>query len=167
MQILELPYDDQEMSMLILLPRKKDGLAEVENSLTVASLKQWTGNLPRARVQVFLPRFELTCGFTLNQALTAMGMTDAFDMDKADFSDIDGNRHWLFLGAVFHKAFIAVDEEGTEAAAATVIGVQRSGLSAPPPIFRADHPFLFLIRENITGSILFLGRVVDPSPTAG
>lgn len=94
-----------------------------------------------------------------------MGMVDAFNSSKADFAGMDGRPDWLFIGAVIHKAFVDVNEEGTEAAAATAVTMMARGTSAPPPVFRADHPFVFLIQESQTGSILFMGRVTDPTKT--
>jgi serine protease inhibitor len=158
-QILELPYAGDDLSMIVLLPREIDGLAGLEELLTVENLGRWTKHLWRCEVQVFLPRFEITFPFRLDNALRSMGMVDAFG--DADFSAMDGTKS-LCIAAVLHKAFIAVNEEGTEAAAATAAVMADMGLSMPPPIFRADHPFVFLIRENRTGSILFLGRVANP-----
>ncbi|HOS79832.1 MAG TPA: serpin family protein [Anaerolineae bacterium] len=160
LQILELPYAGDDLSMVVLLPREIDGLAKLEGSLTVENLGIWTRNLWKAEVRVFLPRFEITFPFRLDDTLKSMGMVDAFG-DNADFSGMDG-RKWLYIAAVLHKAFVAVNEEGTEAAAATAVVMKGRSLTPPPPVFRADHPFVFLIRENGTGSILFLGRVVNP-----
>ena len=92
-------------------------------------------------------------------------MADAFSVAKADFAGMDGKPDWLFIGAVLHKAFVDVNEEGTEAAAATAVVMTLKCVPAPSPTFRADHPFVFLIQENRTGSILFMGRVVDPTKT--
>jgi len=100
----------------------------------------------------------MTFPFRLDDTLQSMGMVDAFG--SADFSGMDGTKS-LYIGAVLHKAFVAVNEEGTEAAAATAVMMTR-GLPAPSPVFRVDHPFIFMIRENHMGSILFLGRVVNP-----
>ncbi len=160
LQILELPYAGDDLSMVVLLPREIDGLADLEERLTVGNLGQWTEHLWRREVQVSLPRFEITFPFSLNEALTSMGMVDAFGAD-ADFSGMDGSKA-LYIGAVLHKAYVAVNEEGTEAAAATAVIMKLKAIPAPPPTFRADHPFIFLIREKSTGSILFLGRVVNP-----
>lgn len=162
LQILELPYAGGDLSMLILLPGKADGLADLEAALTAENLRRWTGNLWETEVEVFLPRFEIGQGFRLDATLAAMGMPDAFDEDKANFAGMDGNEKWLYIGAVLHKAFVKVNEEGTEAAAATAVVMLARGLPMPPPTFRADHPFVFLIRERNTSTILFLGRVVDP-----
>jgi serpin B len=157
LQILELPYAGDDLSMLVLLPREIDGLGKLEESLTVENLDRWTRHLEEREVVVFLPRFEITFPFRLDDTLKSMGMVDAFT-GKADFSGMDKER--LFISAVLHKAFVTVNEEGTEAAAATAVSMAMC-IPPPPPIFRADHPFVFLIRENSTGSILFLGRVVN------
>jgi len=159
LQVLELPYAGNDLSMVVLLPREIDGLAELEGRLTVENLGRWTKHLWQSEVQVSLPRFEITFPFSLNNALISMGMVDAFG--DADFSGMDGSQV-LYISAVLHKAFIAVNEKGTEAAAATAVMMRVLGVPSPPPVFRADHPFVFLIREKSTGSILFLGRVVNP-----
>jgi serpin B len=161
LQILELPYVGEELSMLVLLPKKVDGLTELENKLTADNLKKWTRHLGEREVWVFLPKFEMTSAFRLDKTLASMGMPDAFSMN-ADFSGMDGTQK-LNISAVIHKAFIAVDEQGTEAAAATGVVIGVKSLPQPAPVFRADHPFMFLIRENISNSILFFGRVVDPT----
>jgi serpin B len=161
--VLELPYAGEELSMLVLLPRKAGGLPDLEKQLTLQNLKQWTKDLRRQEVEVFLPRFKTTSRFDLGGTLSSMGMVDAFAEGKADFSGMDGKPGWLFVGVVVHKAFVDVNEEGTEAAAATGVGMRMTSLPAPAPVFRADHPFFFLIRHNQTGSILFLGRVLNPT----
>jgi serpin B len=162
LQVLELPYVGERLSMIVLLPKEKDGLPELEKQLTAANLRIWTWGLRKQKVKVFLPRFKMTSQFSLGKTLAAMGMPDAFSPNKANFSGMDGRLNWLYIGAVLHKAFVDVNEEGTEAAAATAV-VMKIRMAAQPPTFRADHPFIFLIRENTTGSILFLGRVMDPS----
>ncbi len=158
LQVVELPYAGEDLSMVVLLPNEIDGLARLETDLTVENLDRWTSRLRERDVSVFLPRFEITLPFDLTETLRAMGMVDAFE--NADFSGMAEGL--LFIAAVLHKAFVKVDEEGTEAAAATAVIMAR-GVPEPPPVFRADHPFLFLIRENATGSILFLGRVMNPA----
>jgi serpin B len=158
LQVLELPYSGNDLSMTVLLPKATDGLTKLEEALTVKNLDRWTRDLREMEVDVSLPGFEVTLPFRLDDTLKAMGMMDAFS-SKADFSGI-GEKP-LFISACLHKAFIAVNEEGTEAAAATTTVTAR-GLSPLPPTFRADHPFVYLIRESSTGSILFLGRVVIP-----
>lgn len=163
LQVLELPYIGDTLSMIVLLPNKIDGLVELESSLTVENLEKWIGHLWMTEVQVFLPKFKLSSQFRLDGTLKSMGMRDAFDMNKADFSGMDGKENWLYIGAAIHKAFVEVNEEGTEAAAATAVLVLGKSISMPPPIFRTDHPFVFLIRDNPSGSILFFGRVVNPA----
>jgi serpin B len=147
--------------MIVLLPKENDGLPQLEKQLTAANLRMWTSSLRKQKVKVFLPRFKMTSQFSLAKTLVVMGMGDAFNPDKANFSGMDGRPNWLYIGAVVHKAFVDVNEEGTEAAAATAV-VMRIKMALNQPTFRADHPFIFLIRENTTGSILFLGRVMDP-----
>lgn len=162
-QMLELPYSGKDMAMIILLPNKGVGLKPLEDQLSTATLKEWMGKLDTCKVHVIVPRFKLTWGTVqLNEALKSMGMADAFDDAKADFSGMDGKPHYLYIGAVLHQAFVEVNEEGTDAAAATAVGPRYAGVSNPPPVFRADHPFLFLIQEKRTGSILFMGRVTNP-----
>jgi serpin B len=160
LQVLELPYSGADLSMIVLLPKETDGLAKLEESLTAENLGGWTRSLWETEVAVFLPRFEMTFPFRLDDTLKSMGMRDAFS-EKADFSGMDGGKE-LYIGAVLHKAFVAVNEEGTEAAAATAIAMRAKGLPWSQPVIRADHPFVFLVRENSTGSILFLGRVANP-----
>ncbi|HOX08942.1 MAG TPA: serpin family protein [Planctomycetota bacterium] len=165
-QAVELPYRGARLAMLVLLPDRDDGLAELEKRLTpelLAGLK-----LARTDPVVQLPRFALTCDFRLDEQLRALGMADAFAAGKADFSGLDGVKPpspgALFIAAVLHKAFVEVNEKGTEAGAATAVLVAKNGHA--PPAFTADHPFLFLVRDRETGTILFLGRVTDPAPGA-
>jgi serpin B len=163
LQTLELPYAGKDLSMVVLLPKGADGLPQIERMLTPARLAEWTGHLQEREVLVFLPKFTLTSQFRVDDALKAMGMRDAFLPERADFSGMDGKPHWLHIGAVLHKAFVDVNEEGTEAAAATGVVARLTSVHEEPPTFRADHPFLFLVKDNRTGSILFIGRVVEPS----
>ena len=160
LQVLELPYAGDDLAMILLLPREVTDLAGLEGALGAENLDKWTKNLEKAEVDVCLPRFELAFPFRLDDSLKSMGMPDAFSA-QADFSGMDGSRE-LYIGAVLHKAFVAVNEQGTEAAAATALTMQTKALSFPAAFFRADHPFLFLIRAKSTGSILFIGRVANP-----
>jgi serpin B len=161
-QALELPYEDGELSMVVLLPRDNDGLGKVEKSLTAAKLHDCLHKRAMREVQVALPRFKLAARFDLGGELQAMGMPLAFS-PAADFSGMSTGEK-LMISKVVHQAFVEVDEAGTEAAAATAVGMKRLGLpDGAPVVFRADHPFLFLLRDNHTGSILFLGRVTNPS----
>ena len=161
-QVLELPYEGGGASMVIFLPWKRDGLAALEGSLRTDKVNRLLRALVTREVIVHLPRFRLTRAFRLDETLKAMGMTDVFTEGVADLSGTDGTR-LLFVHAVLHKAFVDVDEKGTEAASATAVVECEGEDPAPPPVFRADHPFLFIIRDKPSGSILFMGRVVDPS----
>jgi len=163
LQILELPYSGEDISMLVLLPEKNKGLAGLEADLTAEKLSLWTDSLKPQKVRVFLPKFTMSSTLRLDDSLKKLGMTDAFDPGTADFSPMTVNKDKLFIGAVVHKAFVDVNEAGTEASAATgvVVGLT-SAVRAPTLVFRADHPFLVLIRSNRSGSILFMGRVSEP-----
>ncbi len=161
LQVLSLPYAGGRMSMVVLLPRRVDGLAAQERSLTSQALSGWLSRLRRQKVRVWLPKFKLTSRFSLKKTLSAVGMPDAFDRVRADFSRMTGRRD-LMIDKVLHQAKIEVNEQGTEAAGATAVIMVPRGVARRPPAFRADRPFLFLIRDERTGSILFMGRVVDP-----
>jgi serpin B len=160
-QVLEMPYVNNDLSMVVLLPKKLDGVNELEKEMTSETIAGWLAKLHKREVQVWLPRFKLTCEFELAKVLGSMGMPDAF-CAKADFSGMTGNKE-LFISAVVHKAYVEVNEEGTEAAAATGVAMKLTSVPLPPPVFKADHPFVFLIRDNHTGSILFLGRTANPA----
>ena len=167
-QFIELPYKGGALSMFVALPMDKTsaGLTKLEKELTGGQIVAWQAQMTETKVQVFLPKFKIEWGTaSLVQMLKNLGMSDAFVFGKADFSGISGDK-LLFIGDVLHKAFVAVDEKGTEAAAATAVLVPRGASprpAAPPPVFRADHPFIFFIQDNATGSILFMGRVVNPA----
>jgi serpin B len=163
-QALELPYKGNALTMVVLLPKNVDGLPALEKSLTPDALTKWIGKLgPEPKELVTLPRFTMTQQFELGDTLSAMGMPDAFS-GAANFSGMTGKRDF-FISAAIHKAFVDVNETGTEAAAATSIEMRATAMRYEPPsiVFKADHPFLFLIRDTRSGSILFLGRVVDPT----
>lgn len=165
LQVLELPYAGDDLSMMVVLPRQIDGLADLEAGFTEEKLATWIATLESQEVMAILPKFKTTSEFSLARTLAALGMTDAFILGQADFSGMDGHTN-LFINDVIHKAFVEVNEEGTEAAAATAIMMPEGAAPLNPrpiPVFRADHPFLFLIRNNRDGSILFLGRVMDPT----
>jgi serine protease inhibitor len=160
-QALEMPYAGKELSMVVLLPNQVDGLADFEKTLTPDNLKSWVGKLRPERVEVALPKFKMTNRFEMNKTLSEMGMPLAFS-DKADFSGMNGSKN-LYITGVFHKAFVDVNEEGTEAAAATGVVVgERSAPAQKARRFHADHPFVFLIRDVSSGSVLFMGRVSNP-----
>jgi serpin B len=159
-QVLELPYAGKDLSMVVFLPKKADGLADLERRLTEEHVRTALTRLRPDEVHVFLPKFKMTAELNLGETLQTMGLKQAFTA-SADFSGMDGQRD-LFLSAVVHKAYVDVNEEGTEAAAATGITITRMAARVSP-VFRADHPFVFLIRDTRSGAILFLGRVVNPS----
>jgi serpin B len=161
LQVLELPYVDNELSMVIFLPKEFDGLSEFEKELTIQNVSEWLAKLRKREVIVSIPKFKMTSQFSLAGVLGSMGMTDAFTA-RADFSGISGHRD-LFISAIIHKAYVDVNEEGTEAAAATAVVMKITAIGPDrTPVFRADHPFLFLIRDNHSDSILFIGRVMNP-----
>ena len=170
LKALELPYRESGLSMLLLLPDAALGLPALEESLTAENLDTIVQALAPTRVAVALPRFEVAPpdSLPLGAILTSMGMTLAFDRLRADFTGIANPpdpRDRLYVSEVFHKAFVKADEKGTEAAAATAVVMFRA-TSMPPPVqaeFKADHPFLFFIRDNPTGLVVFMGRVADPS----
>jgi serpin B len=185
-QLLELPYAPGEMSangpapapgiapqanpppgvgrlsLVVLLPKDSEGLIPLENSLNEKALADWLALAAPREVEVFFPKFKMTVQFSLAQILAGMGMPAAFS-PQADFSGMDGRRD-LFISALVHKAFVEVNEGGTEAAAATgTVMALTAFMPKPAPVFRADHPFIFLIRDELSGSVLFLGRMVDPT----
>jgi serpin B len=162
-QVLDMPYSGKRISMTVILPRKADGLPAVEKELTGDKLAATLKTLRMEKqVHVHLPKFKTEKSFTLNKPLKALGMKAAFD--GADFSGMHTGGEQLDITAVIHKAFVDVNEEGTEAAAATgvVVGLTSAAPPPMPKVFKADHPFLFLIRDHKTGSVLFVGRVENP-----
>ncbi|KAM6445218.1 serpin B6-like [Rhynochetos jubatus] len=165
-KILEIPYVGNELSMIILLPDAiqdgSTGLERLERELTYEKLIDWINPemMDCTEVMLSLPRFKLEEDYDLNTLLSSMGMPDAFDLQKADFSGMSSGNE-LMLSKVIHKAFVEVNEEGTEAAAATA-GVMVLRCAMIVPKFTADHPFLFFIRHNKTSSILFCGRFCSP-----
>lgn len=166
-QAIDLPYDDARLSMTVLLPRKPNDLLALEAGLD-AGLQGWLTRLdaeqPRT-VQLYLPKIETALNYELVPQLTALGMGVAFT-PAADFRGIADAP--MAIGQVVHKTFLRIDEKGAEAAAATGIAIEvTSAPATPPPIFRADHPFLFLIRDRETGAVLFLGRISRPEAPQG
>ncbi|MFH1024073.1 MAG: sigma-70 family RNA polymerase sigma factor [Planctomycetota bacterium] len=168
-QALELPYKGEKLAMAVFLPKKKDGLPAVEKALSPEQISRWIGNLSKKheeKVDVFIPRFRMTWG-TKDLGpnglgtLPALGMANPFVSEKADFSAMTSIEA-LCISKVFHKAFVDVNEKGTEAAAATAVAMKPTGRPSPTPTFRADHPFIFVIYEKATGVVLFMGRVMNP-----
>jgi serpin B len=160
-QAIELPYASNQVSMVILLPAQADGLGQLEQQLSPAFLSNVLAQMVAQPVSIYLPEFTMESAFNLSETLPAMGMPDAFTPFVANFSGMDGMMD-LYLSFVLHKAWVQVSEAGTEAAAVTIGGITTT-LAGFPPTFRADHPFIFLIRDTQSGSILFLGRLANPS----
>lgn len=174
LQILELPYKGGDVSMLILLPKQGEEYdyetgETIEYSYTLEDIELSYEKLEEYKTQmeetkmdaIYLPKFEFDTKYFMKETLSAMGMPTAFSAGSADFSGMDGTRD-LYISSVIHQAFVKVDEQGTEAAAATAVIIAFSA-AMPTNVFRADHPFIFIIQQKDTGNILFLGKVVDPT----
>lgn len=166
-EVLVLPYEGERLSMVVLLPRAERGLRDVERLLTPARLADWLAAAEPREALIYLPRFSQARRFALAGALREMGVTQAFAPGQADFSGMlaepGEGQPGPYLSAVVHEAFIEVSEEGTRAGAATGATMAATSMRPDRPTFRADHPFLFLIRDDATGAILFLGRLSEPS----
>ena len=161
-QVVQLPYKGDDLSMLVVLPKSKDKAAmqQLVQDLSADTIKQWSKDLVTQEVNVHLPKFKLEASYQMKNLLTDMGMPRAFEKG-AGFNLFD-NSPPIKIDDVYHKAVVIVDEKGTEAAAATGIVADATAASAPPPVFKADHPFLFMIKDNKTDAILFLGQVNKP-----
>ena len=161
-QVVQLPYKGDDLSMLVVLPKSKDKAAmqQLVQDLSADTIKQWSKDLVTQEVNVHLPKFKLEASYQMKNLLTDMGMPRAFEKG-AGFNLFD-NSPPIKIDDVYHKAVVIVDEKGTEAAAATGIVANATAASAPPPVFKADHPFMFMIKDNKTDAILFLGQVNKP-----
>jgi serpin B len=163
LQFLELPYDGEDISMMILLPKEGVSLSDVISSLNIQDYLQWIESFNETELDIYLPKFKFETSYTLNDYLYNMGMHDAFTYD-ADFSGIDG-RQDLLISKVLHKAFIEVNEEGTEAAAATAVIMNFKSINGGETsriVFDVNQPFLFTIHHKETNTILFIGEVTNP-----
>jgi serpin B len=162
-QVLVLPYKGSDLSMVILLPKNKGDIKNLEDNLTMEHINKWINATQRQETLVYLPKFTIGFSSRLKEYLTALGMNNAFIWPGADFSGMDGTK-WLYISEALHKVWVKVDEEGTEAAAATSVIMRFGGApSDSPKVFRADHPFIFLIKDNHSGNMLFMGRLNDPT----
>jgi serpin B len=164
LQAISIPYKGNDLSMVILLPRNPNGLASLEQKLDESTLSGWLERLDKQNfreVELYLPKFTLESGYDLIGPFSRMGMKDAFGMN-ADFTGMGWAKGDLWIGQIKHKAFVDVNEEGTEAAAVTAVEMVTKAMPYTPE-FRADHPFIFLIRDNHKGTFLFMGRVTDPT----
>ena len=165
-QLVSLPYKDSDLSLLVALPKKAGDLDEMLTEISGGEVEAWTKSLKSTQVVLSLPKFTYSWGRSIKPELKALGMTTAFGED-ADFSGIAKPKtpqDKLYVSDVFHKAFVLVDETGTEAAAATgaVIGVRSMVMGQA--VMTVDHPFLFFVQNAKTGEVLFAGRVADPKP---
>jgi len=160
-QVLELPYSEKELSMVIFLPKEGISLSDFEKELSIERVNKLLSNLSQEKVDVYIPKFKMEKRYILNKILIDLGMSDAFDRMLADFSGMTGSKN-LYISKVIQQSFVEVNEEGTEAAAATAVIM--SGKSIAPMIieFKADRPFIFIIRDIKTNTILFMGRFVEP-----
>jgi serpin B len=163
LQVLELPYEGNELSMLILLPKNND-LQAAEESLAPEKLNALKRGIRNQRVDIFIPKFKFETKYFMAGDLKTMGMPTAFTGGAADFSGMTGAKD-LYIAEVIHQAFVEANEEGTEAAAATGVIMNATSIMLPekPKVFNADHPFIFFIQERATGNILFIGRVKNPA----
>ena len=169
LQAVELPYQGRDVSMVLVVPKAVDGLGEIEKWISGQTLAQWQSSLRPQLVVLTMPKFTMTSAFRLAEVLGAMGMKDAFDASRADFSAMVTPQQQKteppYISEVIHKAFVAADEAGTEAAAATAVMVAAGAarMEMPKPVaIVADRPFLFYIYHRPSGTVLFLGRVSDP-----
>ena len=158
-QILELPYKGDAVSMIIILP-KENNIADVEHMINNENLNLWMESMYKTDVNIYLPKFTYETEYNLKETLISMGMDIPFSQN-ADFSGMNGFGG-LFIGKVLHKAFIEVNEEGTEAAAATTVHMLETSMPEPKIVFNADHPFTYLILHKETDTILFMGKVTNP-----
>jgi len=164
-QAIRLAYGNKRFAMYVFLPRDKAGLPNFLESLDQPHWSEWTAKLSNREGKIILPKLESSWGKRLNDVLKAMGMATAFDPDRADFSRIHPVPPQLFINDVEHKTYVKVDEEGTEAAAATSVGIAMSSVRISPPPFEmiVDHPFFCAIVEQASGALLFAGVVTDPT----
>lgn len=166
LRVIQMPYAGGEFALVIVLPDANDGLAAIEKGLTSEQLTAWLAQLQTQRVALKLPRFKIEPGeaLALGALMKRLGLVETFDPGRADFTGMAPKSEQIYISDAYHKAFIAVDEQGTEAAAATAVSA-RAGAAPPsdPPLeFTADHPFLFMVRDVRSGAILFMGRLADP-----
>ncbi len=162
-QVLKMSYKGDRLSMLVILPEDTDGISALEGRLSVELLEEWRQNLNPVQVIVSIPKFTMSTHYDLNGPLITLGMPDAFSNDTANFQGIFPHS---FIGLATQDAFVDVNEEGTEAAAVTTAGIILDSSSHSPqtPRFIADHPFIFMIQDDESGTILFMGRLSSPPP---
>ena len=163
-ELVEIPYKDGHFSMILILPDKTESIGSIEKNMTPALLRDWIFSMTPQKIRVIIPRFKIEQSFELNKTLADMGMQSAFDPVSADFSGMNG-KYNMYIGNVIHSTFIDTNEDGTEAAAATAVIMMKTSLSQEDEKtieFKADRPFVFLIKDNKTGTLLFIGRYMHP-----
>jgi serpin B len=163
-QAVVLPYIDSKYSACIFLPGSNSSLIQLQKALSLSNWNNWSKEFESKQGDLALPRFKLNYNTSLSDSMKALGMNVAFDKDQADFSGMHKGKPALFIGDIKHKTYLKVDEQGTEAAAATAVQMMGAGMMIPKETFKmvVDHPFLFAIRDNDSNSLLFVGLVYDP-----
>lgn len=164
-QVLMMPYKGDRLSMMVILPVARNGIAELEESMTAEKIEQWRQDLRPHEVIVEMPKFTMKTGYLLNTPMMDLGAVSVFDEERSDLSGMarPSSDYSPYVGMVLHDAFVEVNEEGTEAAAvSTVVIPNKSYIPQLPVRFVADHPFIFLIQDDESGAILFMGRLSSP-----
>ena len=161
-QVLKMPYKGDRLSMLVILPTGKDLMDSFEESISVDAIRQWRQDLRNQEIHVSFPKFETRTNYILNDPLQILGITDIFESGIADLRDVGTPIHSMRVDKAIQDAYVKVDEKGTEAAAVTTFTGLEEALSITLA-FRADHPFMFIIQDNESGTILFMGRISDPT----
>ena len=159
-QVVEIPYAGKSLSMMVILPKEKYGMEQLEDQLGENLYHSYQKSMTTKKVKLTLPKFKITDDFELNKPLKNLGMKSAFSKN-ADFSGMTGQKD-LYISNVVHKSFIEVNEEGTEAAAATGVVMRKTSVNMEKKEFKADHPFVFFIKDNKHDTILFMGRIMNP-----
>ena len=163
-QIIRMPYVGDRLSMLVILPNDKDGIGSLESGVSAGQITQWKQSMQSHEVSVFMPKFTMETSYSLPAYLSSLGMVDVFDDSLADLSGIAPvEPNGLYVSEAIHKAYVDVNEVGTEAAAITAVVLDFTSAQPPPPMFIANHPFIFIIQDDESGAILFMGRLSDPT----
>ena len=163
-QIIRMPYVGDRLSMLVILPNDRDGIGSLESGVSAGQMAQWKQSMQSHEVNVFMPKFTMETSYSLPAYLSSLGMVDVFDDSLADLSGIAPvEPNGLYVSEAIHKAYVDVNEVGTEAAAITAVVLDFTSAQPPPPMFIANHPFIFIIQDDESGAILFMGRLSDPT----